>query len=151
MIVAEAEHFPVVFARWSGDITVADYEAHALWANEISARATREHTKAVMVVDSRQQGHIDARVRKMMSAESNNDFYIGIWVVMGTASRLILTALKWLHLPVIERVHPCATLAQAYREAIAALDTLGIAVPDAARPFRTHRAETDTAPSLRAP
>lgn len=134
MIIIEHEHSPLITTRWIGEISLADYEAHAAEFLVLIDRARASGGMLAMVVDSSQQGAIDARARKRMAdSPGYDDVLLGAFVVLNAPAKLALTALKWLGSKRVERVFAFSTLGEAYAGAIAALTKAGVAVPDAVR------------------
>ncbi len=135
MITTDVDYYPLVTTRWSGDITLPEFEEHSRVLKAIAARAVSENIQIVLVVDTKDQRTIEARVRKAMSAEAKSvpPGLFGTWVSLSAAAKLILTALKWVGTKGLDRVYPCTSLQQAHAGAISALDELGLTVPPRAR------------------
>jgi hypothetical protein len=138
MITLDATLFPLAIARWTGEISLEQFESHHQDILALLARAREAGTRVCVVVDSTHQESVDIRARKAMAdTPVYNDSILGTFVVLNGVTRMMLTAMKWLGKKELERIHPCATAHQAYSEAVRAFDAAGVAIPSSVRALAT--------------
>jgi hypothetical protein len=102
MFTPRPEHFPVLVAQWSGDVTHEDVDAFKRWAEGKIADARTQGLRVVVVQDTTDSKPPTPAVRKAIADWVNTrpkdeEPPLAVLVVVKNAViRGVLTAMRWL-------------------------------------------------------
>ena len=134
-VVLDVQHFPLLFTKFVGDVTVEMFAEYFDWVVQINQRAQAEGTKIVTVTDGTQGSRPSADARAYIAAKQDEivDAYghlsLASYVALDSALvRGALTAIGW----VAKRglaVTPVRSIAEGVERALADFDAAGVPRP----------------------